>query len=141
MITGEISIIVTSMESEWNKINEDIPYDRHRNCGGIYFIYNYNKELMYIGKAKNINQRISQHKRSHQSEDIRHHFYYYSYFICSDPVNRDIYETFVINKYKPKLNRSKTYTYESEYMALRRPSAYEIEQEKIAHENLVGFKI
>ena len=33
-----------------------------RNVDGVYFLYNENKELVYIGKSRNIYLRILEHK-------------------------------------------------------------------------------
>lgn len=90
------------------------------SIGGIYKLFSKDKTLLYIGKAKNIRRRIHQHLMSEDGSlyDYRTHIKGCSYFIVDDPVARDIYETYMINKLKPKLNSSKVYTYsnnKSEY--------------------------
>ena len=92
---------------------ENIP----RNSSGIYLLYDDNLELMYVGKAKYIKDRVSQHyfARGVNEDKINKHYSYYSYALVEDPVDRDIYETWYINILKPKLNRDKVYTYKSSY--------------------------
>lgn len=83
------------------------------DISGIYKLFSKDKTLLYIGKAKHIRRRIHQHLMSEDGElyDYRIHIKGFSYFVVDDPVERDIYETYMINKLKPKLNSSKVYTY------------------------------
>ena len=85
------------------------------NTIGIYFMYNENKELMYIGKTIHLNSRVTDHLagRTHTS-DICHNFNYIKYIEIDNEVLLDDYETYFINSYKPKLNVSKVQTYHSE---------------------------
>lgn len=85
------------------------------NTTGIYFMYNENKELMYIGKTIHLNSRVADHlaRRTHTS-DICHNFNYIKYIEIDNEVLLDDYETYFINSYKPKLNVSKVQTYHSE---------------------------
>ena len=82
---------------------------------GIYFMYNENKELMYIGKTIHLNSRVADHLagRTHTS-DICHNFNYIKYIEIDNELLLDDYETYFINSYKPKLNVSKVQTYHSE---------------------------
>lgn len=86
------------------------------NISGIYCIYG-NTGLLYIGKAKNVRQRLSQHI-SHSNLYSRDCLYgyesllkYFNYSILNCPADREIYETYLINKMRPKLNKNKTYLY------------------------------
>lgn len=85
------------------------------NTTGIYFMYNENKELMYIGKTIHLNSRVTDHLagRTHTS-DICHNFNYIKYIEIDNETLLDDYETYFINSYKPKLNVSKVQTYHSE---------------------------
>lgn len=82
---------------------------------GIYFMYNENKDLMYIGKTIHLNSRVADHLagRTH-TDDICHNFKYIKYVEIDNEELLDDYETYYINLYKPKLNVSKVYTYRSE---------------------------
>lgn len=82
---------------------------------GIYRIYNSEKVLMYIGKSVNIFNRMYQHfNGSHCDEVLKHNYYYFDFSILNCPVDRDMYETYYINKMKPPINENKVYLYESE---------------------------
>lgn len=85
---------------------------------GIYAFYNEQFELMYIGKAKALKQRIQIHLSNSESINtryVKHNFIYYRYAILDDPVDREIYETYYINLWKPKLNQEKTFTYHTSF--------------------------
>lgn len=113
---------------------------------GLYFLYGSNKELLYVGKAKRLRERVSSHING-TAENTRlfsHLFEFIRYINVNCPYEREIYETFAINTYFPKFNSNKTYTYTSEYLefvrsAPKRPS--EIEREQEAAKNLQSFNI
>ena len=48
-----------------------------------------------------------------------------------DPVDRELYETYYINKCKPPLNRSKTITYKSRYYEMISPEYKETRKENV----------
>jgi hypothetical protein len=90
-------------------------YFFERNIKGIYFLYNNDKEIIYIGKTINC---IRQRLKEHLYLDIRHELgsflinsanlkrnesVYFS-FIEVEKVNIDCAEVLLINKYKPKYN-------------------------------------
>lgn len=83
---------------------------------GIYVFLNECGELMYIGKAKRLRERIQQHLSGtdKNSDSIFHNFKYVACIYVDSEVNREIYETYMINKLKPLLNVNKVYTYTSE---------------------------
>ncbi|WP_283697445.1 GIY-YIG nuclease family protein [Clostridium perfringens] len=75
-----------------NEINK-IP-----NSIGIYFIYNGDKDLMYIGKSINFNSRIADHlDRRTNTDDICHNFKYIKYVEIDNEKLLDDYETYYIN--------------------------------------------
>lgn len=82
--------------------------------GGIYFLYSFRCNLLYIGKAKNIQMRLSQYYNdgSHLYK-VAHNFFAFRYVIVDEPVERDMLETYYINKLQPPLNQEKTFTYTS----------------------------
>lgn len=69
------------------------------------FIYKYvlKDEIIYIGKTKNLDNRIYQHSmeekfKPHLKESV------IFYFECANSVEMDLIERALINQYKPKLN-------------------------------------
>ena len=79
----------------------------------VYFLYDTSKTLLYIGKTTSIRERIAQHisrplmeKESWRKEiNLDDILLYY----CRNKCDMEIYETYFINKYKPKYNRDKVY--------------------------------
>lgn len=106
-----------------------------KNKSGIYKIYNENDEIMYIGKAACLRQRICQHMSQHSdSNDINHNFHIVRCIYVYDPFEREIYETFLINTMKPPLNWNKVFIYKSQRYSekFRHPDI--IKEEKIEKE-------
>ncbi|MDM0973243.1 GIY-YIG nuclease family protein [Clostridium perfringens] len=116
-----------------NEINK-IP-----NSMGIYFMYNQDKDLMYIGKSIHLNSRVANHLagRTH-TDDICHNFKYIKYIEIDNEELLDDYETYYINIYKPKLNVSKVYTYRSERYTPKYNSKL---NEFINLEHMIQYKI
>lgn len=86
------------------------------NCNviiqGIYFIFNQKNELMYIGKSNNIFKRMKDHYRgTGGEEDVCHNYCSFQFGILNDPTDRDIYETWYINKMQPPINTAKLFSY------------------------------
>lgn len=80
----------------------------------VYFLYNSAKELLYVGKSISLKNRLIAHfskaaieqdqwkTEVDQENIIIHH--------CENDCDLDIYETYFINKYKPKHNKDKVFT-------------------------------
>ncbi len=118
--------------SDYIKMKNFTATKEYNSKQGIYFLYNKHKELMYIGKAKNIGCRIMQHKDNYKTK-IHYCYFKYTELIC--PADRDIYETYYINKLKPPLNKAKVYLYKSQYEELRYFSEYDlIKKQKLKKE-------
>ena len=64
---------------------------------GIYILYN-DKKIIYIGKSNSIKNRLYQHKKDKFFNDVT-----CIYFKNEADVN--LYEPYLINKYKPIYNR------------------------------------
>jgi len=106
-----------------------------KNKGGIYKIYNENDEIMYIGKAACLRQRICQHMGINSGfSDVNHNFRIVRCIYVDDPYEREIYETFLINIMRPPLNWDKVFTYKSERYNDRFKTQDTIEQEKFEKE-------
>lgn len=81
---------------------------------GIYMFYNKDYELMYIGKAENLYNRMIYHTGYYEHlENIKHNFVYINYFLCSKNLLEQT-EILLINTLKPLLNR-KDIKYNCEY--------------------------
>lgn len=71
--------------------------------------YVFNNEIIYIGKSDHsFEKRIEAHskEKSFQPYLSKSDIYY---FYCNNPAETTIYETYLINKYKPKLNTAMKY--------------------------------
>lgn len=92
------------------------------NSKGIYFIYNSYEELMYIGKSIHIHDRITQHLNKYSEDyDWKHNFKKMKYIELNNSSDKELddYETYFINKCKPPLNISKTYTYQTQRFSIK----------------------
>ncbi|TVY10909.1 nucleotide excision repair endonuclease [Paenibacillus cremeus] len=80
-----------------------------RERGGIFMFYNAKNELLFIGKARKLRPRIKKHfedtvspMKNHRDEVTKIEVY-----TVEDPVEREIYETYIVNKFKAKYNVEK----------------------------------
>ncbi|MGM0875712.1 MAG: nucleotide excision repair endonuclease [Bacillota bacterium] len=85
----------------------EIPRDK----GGIILFYNINDELLFVGKARKLRQRVKKHLEDTVSpiKDHRDEVYRIDVCVVEDPMERDIYETYIINKLQAKYNIDKVY--------------------------------
>ncbi|HDR7398248.1 TPA: nucleotide excision repair endonuclease, partial [Bacillus toyonensis] len=65
-----------------------------RDKGGIFMFYNINDELLFVGKARKIRQRIKKHFEDNVSPIKNHRDEVYRIDACivEDPTEREIYE-------------------------------------------------
>lgn len=69
----------------------------------VYFLYDFNNELFYIGKTNDIYNRIRQHQNEKRfTEDEVN---YIEFEIIDSFCDASIRELYYINKYKPRLNK------------------------------------
>lgn len=82
-----------------------------RDVGGIFMFYNKNNELLFVGKARKIRQRIKKHFEDNVSPMIKHRDEVYKISVCivEEPMDREIYETYAINTLKAKYNIDKVF--------------------------------
>ncbi|AEI46403.1 nucleotide excision repair endonuclease [Paenibacillus mucilaginosus] len=80
-----------------------------REKGGFFLFYNDKDELLFVGKARKLRQRIKKHFedtvspiKNHRNEVTKIEVY-----IVEDPVEREIYETYIANKLHAKYNPDK----------------------------------
>ena len=75
--------------------------------GGVYFLYNIHKELLYIGRSKDLYKRLKKHKEykieSYEWSSLKP-FYYYRYTIIGNKCIRDNWEKELIKELKPVFN-------------------------------------
>lgn len=75
---------------------------------GVYFFYNEDDEIIYIGKSKNIKKRVQQHfaNSSHKSKKIRDEINRISFETTGNELIALLTENQNIKKHKPKYNRA-----------------------------------
>lgn len=82
-----------------------------RKEGGIFMFYNDDDELLFVGKARKLRQRIKKHFEDSVSVMKNHRDEIASIDVCivESPMEREIYETFIINELKAKYNVDKVF--------------------------------
>nr|WP_028393769.1 nucleotide excision repair endonuclease [Bacillus cihuensis] len=82
-----------------------------RDKGGIFMFYNKEGQLLFVGKARKLRQRIKKHFEDSVSPIKLHRNEVSSIEMCyvEDPMEREIYETFIINEHKAKYNIDKVF--------------------------------
>jgi excinuclease UvrABC nuclease subunit len=82
-----------------------------RDKGGLILFYNINDELLFVGKARKLRPRVKKHLEDNVSPLKNHRDEVYRIDVCivDDPMDREIYETYIINKLKAKYNIDKVF--------------------------------
>ena len=82
-----------------------------RDKGGIFMFYNKSDELLFVGKARKLRQRVKKHFEDNVSpiKAHRHEVFKIEVCIVEEPMDREIYETYVINKLKARYNVDKVF--------------------------------
>lgn len=82
-----------------------------REKGGIFMFYNAQDELLFVGKARKLRPRIKKHFEDTVSviKDHRNEVTKIEVCVIEDPVEREIYETYIINEFKAKYNVDKVF--------------------------------
>ncbi len=80
-----------------------------REQGGIFMFYNAADELLFVGKARKLRPRIKKHFEDTVSPMKSHREEVTTIEVCviEDPVDREIYETYIINTMRAKYNVDK----------------------------------
>ena len=85
----------------------EIPRDK----GGLILFYNNKDELLFVGKARKLRQRVRKHfddsvspLKNHRDEVTK-----IEILIVEEPMERDILETYIINTEYAKYNVDKVY--------------------------------
>lgn len=82
-----------------------------RDKSGIFMFYNINDELLFVGKARKLRQRVKKHFEDNVSAIKMHRDEVYRIDVCvvDNPMDREIYETYIINELQSKYNIDKVY--------------------------------
>ncbi|MBU9672535.1 nucleotide excision repair endonuclease [Planococcus sp. CP5-4] len=85
----------------------EIPRDK----GGIIQFFNHSGELLFVGKARKLRQRVKKHFEDNVSplKNHRDEVHRIAVSIIEDPMEREIYETYLINTGKAKYNVDKVF--------------------------------
>ncbi|MCM3439579.1 nucleotide excision repair endonuclease [Metabacillus halosaccharovorans] len=85
----------------------EIPRDK----GGIILFYNRQDELLFVGKARKLRQRVKKHLEDTVSplKNHRDEVFRIDVSIVEDPMEREIYETYIINTLQAKYNVDKVF--------------------------------
>src|SRR5690349_9323136 len=82
-----------------------------RDKGGIILLFNAEDELLFVGKARKLRPRVKKHFEDTVSPIKAHRDEVYKIAVCivEDPTEREIYETYIINKQHAKYNIDKVF--------------------------------
>lgn len=85
----------------------EIPRDK----GGLILFYNKSDELLFAGKARKLRQRVKKHLEDNVSpvKNHRDEINKISVIVIEDPMEREIYETYIINTLRAKYNVDKVF--------------------------------
>lgn len=85
----------------------DIPRDK----GGIILFYNNKDELLFVGKARKLRQRVKKHFEDNVSplKNYRNEVAKIAVIFVEEPMDREIYETYIINTQYAKYNIDKNF--------------------------------
>lgn len=77
---------------------------------GVYFLYNSDNELLYVGKTNDFRTRLLAHFRGRDnSRDFYKLIDHVTVYFVDNEFERELYETYAINTYKPVYNIAKAY--------------------------------
>ncbi len=82
-----------------------------RDKGGIILFYNAEGDLLFVGKARKLRPRVKKHFEDTVSPIKLHRdeVYKIAVSIVEDPMEREIYETYIINTQQAKYNIDKVF--------------------------------
>lgn len=112
---------------------------------GVYYFYNENKEIIYIGKSKNIHDRVFSHLgglKSKKSILMASEIVDVTYELMGSDLLAQLHESYEIKKHSPKYNVAQRSVKQSfgVYSGLAVDDYYEIRVKKITNDSpLIGF--
>lgn len=82
-----------------------------RDKGGIILFFDANEDLLFVGKARKLRQRVKKHFEDNVSpiKNHRDEVYKIAVIYVEDSMEREIYETFIINTLQAKYNVDKVF--------------------------------
>lgn len=82
-----------------------------RDKGGIIMFYNSDDELLFVGKARKLRPRLKKHFEDKVSPLKMHRDEVTKISVCliEDPMDRELYETYIINTLQAKYNVDKVF--------------------------------
>lgn len=82
-----------------------------RDKGGLILFFNEENELLFVGKARKLRPRLKKHFQDQVSplKDHRKEVAKIEAFVVEDAMEREIYETYLINTLRAKLNVEKSF--------------------------------
>lgn len=108
------------------------------NTFTVYFLYDTSKNLLYVGKSIALKNRLMSHfskalleKEPWKKEVDKENIIIYH---CDNDCDLDMYETYFINKYKPKYNKDKVFTNAPSFdLPYLEPSIYLFKQKQVSN--------
>lgn len=102
-IIEDVEKFIEDIIEDFNKItffcNRLKKIESMRGKPGIYMLYNKNKELVYIGKSKDLKSRLNSSIKEKEEE-----IFYFRFSLTDNPIDASIYEPYLIGIHQPKLN-------------------------------------
>ena len=82
-----------------------------REKGGLFFLYNEANELLFVGKARKVRQRIKKYFDGNVAplNNHKHEVHKIEIYEIEDAMEREIYETYAINTFRAKYNVDKKF--------------------------------
>ncbi|OCS85449.1 GIY-YIG nuclease family protein [Caryophanon tenue] len=82
-----------------------------REKGGLFFFYNEDNQLLFVGKARKVRQRIKKFFDGNIApvNNHKHEIHKIEVYEIEDPMEREIYETYAINTFRAKYNTEKVF--------------------------------
>jgi excinuclease UvrABC nuclease subunit len=82
-----------------------------RDKGGIILFFDANEDLLFVGKARKLRPRVKKHFEDNVSPLKLHRDEIHKIAVCvvEDQMEREIYETYIINKLHAKYNIDKVF--------------------------------
>ncbi|MBW3113504.1 GIY-YIG nuclease family protein [Bacillus sp. MCCB 382] len=88
------------------------------NFGGVYVFKDRFNNVLYVGKTRRFKKRLSEHLRGYgRSKLFSQHIYTADLYTLREEYDREIYETYMIDRLNPKYNVDKVYRKENEIVA------------------------
>jgi excinuclease UvrABC nuclease subunit len=113
----EPNLVITKKQPDQSSsvISNDYGFvDYHkipRDKGGLILFLDANEKLMFVGKARKLRQRVKKHFEDNVSpiKKYRDEVYQIAVILVEDAMEREIYETYIINTLQAEYNIDKVF--------------------------------